>query len=164
VLYLGEALVVTATVGIGLLAWAGLALANAGRYSLPAAAALAVAATAAVAPVAWRAGGRPRLVADRGELGLLVGVTLLAALLFFPGFAYGIGKDPGAYISHAMAIARTGSTSLQDPVLDRSRIPRVEVTPEDPVGRFPAIWIKDRCWSDASSGGPAGSCRSSCPA
>ena len=144
VLYLGEALVLAATVGIGLLAWAGLALANAGWYSLPAALALAMSATAAVTVVAWRAGGRPRLVADRGGLGLLVGVTLVAVLLFFPGFAYGIGKDPGAYVSHAMAIARTGSTSLEDPVLDRSRIPRVEVTREDPVGRFPAIWIEDR--------------------
>ena len=72
------------------------------------------------------------------------GSTLVAVLLFFPGFAYGIGKDPGAYVSHATAIARTGSSSLEDPVLDRSRIPRVEVIREDPVGRFPAIWIKDR--------------------
>lgn len=143
-LYLGEVLVFTATVGIGLLAWAGLALANAGRYSLPAAFAVAVSALAAVALMAWRAGGRPRLAADRGGLGLLIGVTLVAVLLFLPGFAYGIGKDPGAYVSHAMAIARTGSTGLEDPVLDRSRIPRVEVTREDPVGRFPAIWIKDR--------------------
>jgi hypothetical protein len=144
VVHSGEALLLAAIVGIGLLAWAGLALANAGRYSLPATVALAVAATVAVAVVAWRAPGRPRLVADRGGLAALAGVALVAAVLFFPGFAYGIGKDPGAYVSHAIAIARLGSSTLQDPVLDRSRVPHVEVTPEDPVGRFPAIWIKDR--------------------
>lgn len=144
VLHSGEALLLAAILGIGLLAWAGLMLANAGRYSLPAAVALAVAATAAVAVVAWRARGRPRLVADRGGLAALAGVALVAAVFFFPGFAYGIGKDPGAYVSHAIAIARLGSSTMQDPVLDRSRVPNVEVTPEDPVGRFPAIWIKDR--------------------
>jgi hypothetical protein len=144
VLYSGEALVLAATLGIGLLAWAGLALADAGRYSLPAAMALAVAATAAVAVVAWRAHGRPRLVADRGGLAVLAGVALVAAVLFFPGFAYGVGKDPGVYVSHAIAIGRLGSSSLEDPVLDRSRVPHVEVLPEDPVNRLPAIWIEDR--------------------
>lgn len=142
--YSGEALLLVATLGIGLLAWAGLALADTGRYSLPAALALAASATAAVVVMAWRATGRPRLVADRGGLATLAGVALIAAVLFFPGFAYGIGKDPGAYVSHAIAIARTGSSTLKDPVLDRSRVPTVEVTPEDPVGRFPGIWIKDR--------------------
>src|SRR6266568_4308548 len=144
VIYSGEALLLVATVGIGLLAWAGLALADTGHYSLPAAMALAALATTAVVVVAWRASGRPRLVVDRGGLATLAGVTLIAAVLFFPGFAYGIGKDPGAYVSHAIAIARTGSSTLEDPVLDRSRIPEVAVTPEDPVGRFPGIWIKDR--------------------
>ncbi len=144
VIYSGEALLLAVILGVGLLALAGLALADTGRYSLTAALALAVPGTAALVVVAWRATGRPRLVADRGGLATLAGVTLIAAVLFFPGFAYGIGKDPGAYVSHAMAIARTGSSTLKDPVLDRSRVPRVEVTPEDPVGRFPGIWIKDR--------------------
>jgi hypothetical protein len=144
VIHGGEALLLAAILGIGLLAWAGLALADAGRYSLPAAVALAVAATAAVAVLAWRARGRPRLVADRAGLAALAGVALVAAVLFLPGFAYGIGKDPGAYVGHAIAIARLGSSTLQDPVLDRARVPTVAVTPEDPAGRFPAIWIDDR--------------------
>jgi hypothetical protein len=144
VLYSGEALILAAALGIGLLAWAGLALADAGGYRLPAALALAVAATAAVAVVAWRARGRPRLVADWGGLAVLAGVALVAAVLFFPGFSYGVGKDPGVYVSHAIAIARLGSTSLEDPVLDRSRVPRVEVMREDPVNRLPAIWIEHR--------------------
>jgi hypothetical protein len=140
----GEALVLAATVGVGLLAWAGLALADAGRYGLVAALGLAVPATAAVAAVTWWAGPRPRLVADRGGLAVLAGMALVAAVLFFPGFAYGVGKDPGIYVSHAIAIARTGSTSLPDPVLDRSRVPRVQVMREDPVNRLPAIWIQHR--------------------
>jgi hypothetical protein len=144
VLYGSEALVLAATVGIGLLAWAGLVLADAGRFGLPAALAVAVAATAVVAAVAWLAGGRPRLLADRGGLAVLAGMALVTAVLFFPGFAYGVGKDPGIYVSHAIAIARTGSSSLEDPVLDRSRIPHVEVMREDPVNRLPAIWIQDR--------------------
>jgi hypothetical protein len=139
----GEALVLAATVGMGLLAWAGLVLADLGRYGLVAALALAVPATAAVAAAAWRAGA-PRLVADRGGLAVLAGVVLVAAVLFFPGFSYGVGKDPGIYVSHAIAIARTGSSSLEDPVLDRSRIPHVEVMREDPVNRLPAIWIEPR--------------------
>jgi hypothetical protein len=141
-LYSGEALVLAATLGIGLLAWAGLALADAGRYSLPAALAVAVAATAAVAVVAWRAGGRPRLAVDRGGLAVLAGMTLVTAVLFFPGFSYGVGKDPGVYVSHAIAIARTGSSSLEDPVLDR--VPTVELLPQDPVNRLPAIYIEQR--------------------
>ena len=60
-----------------------------------------------------------------------------------PGFAYGAGKDPGTYVSHAIAIARLGSTTLEDPALDRSRVPAVEVTREDDRSRFPAIWIAD---------------------
>lgn len=144
VIYSGEALLLAVTLGIGLLAWAGLALADTGRYSLPAALALAVLATAAVVVVAWRATGRPRLVADRGGLATLAGVALVTAVLFFPGFSYGVGKDPGVYVSHGIAIARLGSSSLEDPVLDRSRVPHVEVMQQDPVNRLPAIWIKDR--------------------
>jgi hypothetical protein len=140
----GEAMVLAATLGIALLAWAGLTLADAGRYRLASAVGLAVLAMAALAAVAWRFGGRPRVVVDGVELGMLAGVALVAAVLFFPGFAYGVGKDPGAYVSHAIAITRVGSTGFDDPVLDRSRIPTVEVMREDEVSRFPAIWIGDR--------------------
>jgi hypothetical protein len=138
-----EILALGAALGIGLLGWAALVLANAGRFGLMAAAALAALAGAAAAVLAWRSRPRPRLAVDRRGLAVLAGVGVVAALLIFPGFAYGVGKDPGAYVSHAIAIARTGSTSYPDPVQDRSRVPRVETTREDPVGRFPAIWIKD---------------------
>jgi hypothetical protein len=144
VLHAGEVAVLTATLGIGLLAWAGLALADAGRYSLLVALALAALALTTVVVVAWRGSSRPRLVADRGELATLVGVVLVATVMFFPGFAYGVGKDPGAYVSHAIAIARTGSANYDAPVLDRSRIPSVQVMREDPLALFPAIYIEDR--------------------
>jgi hypothetical protein len=144
VLGVGEALLLAAVAGVGLLAWAGLALADTGHYRLPAALALGAAATAVVAVVAWRARGRPPLAADPPGLAAAAVVALVAVALFFPAFHYGIGKDPGAYVSHAIAITRVGSSSLHDPVLDRSRVPDVVVTPEDPIGRFPAIWIADR--------------------
>src|SRR6266508_3699037 len=140
----GEAVVLAATLAIALLAWAGLGLAGAGRYNLTGALALATLAAAVLGGVAWRVGGRPRLVVDQGELAVLAGVALAAAVLFFPGFSYGAGKDPGVYVSHAIAIAQVGSSSFEDPVLDRSRIPTVEVIPEDDLSRFPAIWIEDR--------------------
>jgi hypothetical protein len=140
----GEAVVLAATLGIALVAWASLALAQMGRFALVAALTSAALAAIALGAVAWRAGGLPRLVVDRGELAMLAGLALVAAAMFFPGFAYGVGKDPGAYVSHAIAIARVGSTTLDDPVLDRSRIPAVEVTREDRLSRFPAIWIADR--------------------
>ena len=143
-LSIGEAVVLAVTLAIAALAWAGLTLADTGRYGLPAAAGLAVLAGVVLGTVAWRFGGRPPLVVDRTELAVLAGVALVASVLFFPGFAYGVGKDPGAYVSHAIAIARVGSSSYTDPVLDRSRVPTVEVMREDDASRFPAIWIGDR--------------------
>ena len=140
----GEVVVLASTLGIALVAWASLALAQTGRFALLGALTSAALAAVALGVVAWRGGGLPRLVVDRGELAVLAGLALVAAVLFFPGFAYGVGKDPGVYVSHAIAIARHGSTGLDDPALDRSRIPAVEVTREDELGRFPGIWIADR--------------------
>ena len=138
-----EVVVLAGALLVSLLALAGLVLANAGWYRLPAAVALAALAAIGLVVVAWRGGGRPRLVVDRAELVALAGLALVAGALFFPGFPYGVGKDPGVYVSHGIAIARTGSASYQDPVLDRSRVPRVEVTPEDVRSRFAAVWIAD---------------------
>jgi hypothetical protein len=139
-----EVLALAAVLGVGLLAWAGLVLADAGRYRLLGAVGLAGLAAAAIGLVAWRSRPRPRLGADGPSLAVLLGVGLVAAFLFFPGFSYGVGKDPGAYVSHGMAIARTGSSGLDDPAIVRSRVPAVEVMREDPEARFPGIWIKDR--------------------
>ncbi len=142
VLVAAEVLVGMATLGLGLLAWAGLALAHAGRYSPPAAFGLATAALAAVALAAWRAAGRPRVLLDPPGLAMAAGVALLAALLFFPGFPYGAGdKDPGGYVSQGILIARTGSYAMDDPVLDKARIPTVALS--SPGARLPGQWIED---------------------
>ena len=138
VLYSGEAMILVATLGIGMLALGGLVLANAGRYSLASALALAVAGAAGVAVVAWRA-GRPRLATDGRGLAVLAGTAALAAVLFLPGFAYGVGKDPGAYVTHAIAIARVGSSGFDDPV--QERVPRVEVQREDPTRAMAMAWV-----------------------
>jgi hypothetical protein len=137
-----EVLALAAVLGVGLLAWAGLVLADAGHYRLLGAVGLAGLAAAALGLAAWRSRPRPRLGTDRPTLAVLAGVGLVATFLFFPGFSYGIGKDPGAYVSHGIAIARTGASNLQDPAL--ARVPAVETMREDPTARFPGIWIKDR--------------------
>src|SRR6266545_4422699 len=127
VVYGSEILVGALIVALGMLAWAGLALAHASRYSLAGAFGLAIAGCVVVLLTALRTrAARPRLVVDRGGLLLVAGLTLVAGLLFFPGFPYGTGdKDPGVYVEHGIAIARTGSYALDDPTLDRSRIPSV---------------------------------------
>jgi hypothetical protein len=139
---LAEVLALAAVLGVGLLAWAGLALADSGQYRLVWAVVLALVAAAGLGLAAWRGRPRPRPAADRPTLAVLAAVGLVAAFLFFPGFSYGIGKDPGAYVSHAISIARTGAADLQDPALQR--VPKVETMREDPQARFPGIWVEDR--------------------
>ena len=73
---------------------------------------------------------------------MVAGLALVAGLLFLPGFPYGTGdKDPGVYVVHGIAIARTGSYALTDPTLDRARIPSVTLYSLN--ARFPGIWIND---------------------
>jgi hypothetical protein len=140
VLYGSELLVGGLVVALGLLAWAGLALAHLGRYSVLAAFGLAVVGCAVLLAVAWRARGRPRLTPDPAGLVMVAGLALVAGLLFFPGFPYGTGdKDPGVYVEHGIAIARTGSYALTDPTLDRDRVPAVSLYTTG--ARFPGIWI-----------------------
>src|SRR6266511_284205 len=90
----GEVLVLAAVVGVALLAWSGLILADVRRYTLSLAFGLALLGWLAVLATAWRV-TRPAIV---------------VAVLFLPGFPYGVGdKDPGVYVIHAIEIARTGS-------------------------------------------------------
>jgi hypothetical protein len=137
-----ELLVAGLVVALGLLAWAGLALAHLGRYSFPAALGTAVLGFGVLLAVAWWARGRPRLDPDSAGLAMVAGLALAAGLLFFPGFPYGTGdKDPGLYVTHGIAMARTGSYALTDPTLDRTRVPAVTVY--SPNARFPGVWIND---------------------
>lgn len=166
-LTVGEALVGGLVVLAGLAAWAGLALAHLDRFSLPAVLAataamvvVAVAAVRVLPPVgrgagtrgswsgsrrrfwgglAWRA---PRLVVDRRELAVLVVLAAVAAVLNFPGFPYGLGdKDPGTYVSHGIAIARTGTWQPKDPVLEPGRAV-AGFQPSSPGARLPGLWYE----------------------
>lgn len=147
-LHLSELVVGLVALWLALLSWAGLALAHVGHYKLATALALSLAGLLVLAALAWAAGrvrsggtaSRPRLALDLDGLVLVAGLAVLAALLFFPGFPYGVGdKDPGAYVNHGIWIARTGSYALKDPTLDPSRIPSVSLY--SPGARFPAEWI-----------------------
>jgi hypothetical protein len=134
----GEVLVLAAVLGVALLSWSSLALADVGRFSLGLAFGLALVAWLAVAVTALRV-TRPRIVVDRGGLAVLAGLALVAAVLFFPGFPYGVGdKDPGVYVIHAIEIARTGSVSWTDPALQH--VHGVVLT--SPGALWPALWLK----------------------
>ncbi len=67
--------------------------------------------------VARRAAWRPAPWDWRAAL-VLGAVLVVAALQFFPGFPYAAkNRDPGVYVNHAVAIARQGGDTLEDPVV-----------------------------------------------
>jgi hypothetical protein len=134
-LRLSEALVGGATLAVALTAWAALALAHAGLFSGPAVAA----ATALVLAGLLVGLRRARVVADPGALLGLAVLAALTALLFLPGWRYTVGdKDPGAYVSHAVSIARTGDAAVDDVL--RQRVPRVQLSA--PGSRFPGVEVR----------------------
>jgi hypothetical protein len=140
-LYAAEAAVGAAALALALLAWSGLALAHARSYSLAAAAGLALAALALVGLLAWRTAGRPLLAVDPAGLAMVGAVALVSAVLFFPGFPYGVAdKDPGGYVSQGILIARTGDWAMDDPVLDKARVQRVQLA--SPGARLAGDWVE----------------------
>jgi hypothetical protein len=107
-------------------AWVGLVLAEAGRFSLLAAAAL-LAAGSFVAALVFRARlglpiGRPRAWAD--VLPTAVVLALALALQARPSEYVVGGRDPGAYVAAMSTIARTGGIVVTDPVV-------LSIPPED---------------------------------
>jgi hypothetical protein len=130
----GAPVVVVAVVGTVSLAWA-----HAHHHSLPAVLLSSVVVLGALA--GWL-GRRVRVVGDRRGLLAVLGCGLVGAVLFFPGFSYGVGdKDPGVYVAHGVAIARTGSYSFTDPALaHRPALPLVEDVEN---ARLPAIWVRN---------------------
>jgi hypothetical protein len=134
----GEVLVLASVLGVALLAWAGLALADLGHYSLRLAFCLTLLGWLVVAAAAWRA-ARPAIVLDRAGLMVLAGLAVVAVVLFFPGFPYGVAdKDPGAYVIHGIEIARNGSVRWTEPALQR--VQGVPLT--SPGALWPALWIQ----------------------
>lgn len=65
-----------------------------------------------------RALGWPRIRWSFFDVGVAVALAVLASILFFPGFELAAkNRDPGVYVNHAVAIARTGSITVPDPTL-----------------------------------------------
>ena len=107
-------------------AWVGLALAEAGRFSLPAAAAILAAAALVAAWVGRRRLGRP-LRRPRAWIDVLPAVAVLvlaAALQAHPSEYVVGGRDPGAYVAAMATIARTGGIVVTDPAV-------LSIPPED---------------------------------
>jgi hypothetical protein len=128
-------------VSMALLAWAGLALADLGCYAPLSAFAVAVAGCAAILALAWRARSRPASPSTRraGD-DRRAGAGRRAAVL--PRLPVRHGRQgPGVYVGARHHDRPAGSYALDDPTLDRSRIP--SVAGSSPGARFPGIWIKD---------------------
>lgn len=124
-------LLVVAVVATVSLAWAHLH-----HHSLPA---VAVTSALVLAALAFVAGRRVRVVADTRSLLTVLGCGVVAAVMFFPGFSYGVGdKDPGVYVMHGVAIARTGSYSLVNRAIAG---PTERVTEDVEDARIPGLWV-----------------------
>ena len=128
------------------LCWASLATAHLGVLSVGSVLGTAAVMLAALAVPAWlslRRAGRPVSLAGRsgwGEVGVLAVAAGLLLLLYLPGFPYGVAdKDPGGYVQHGFAIARSGDFRIHDEAL--ARLP--DMTLYGAGARFPGIWIHD---------------------
>ncbi|HEY8525565.1 MAG TPA: glycosyltransferase family 39 protein [Acidimicrobiales bacterium] len=134
-LTLGELAGVVVAVAVAAVGTASLALAQLGHHDGFAAAALGLVVTAAAGAAVGKVEGRPRVVVDRTEVGLLAVLGVAAVFFFAPGSPYAYAdKDPGIYVAHAFAIARDGDAIIDDPVL-ASDIPR-----ESRGGGLPGLW------------------------
>ena len=130
----GGPVVVLAVVATMSLAWA-----HAHRHSL-AAVLLSSALVLAVLTTLVARLAKPRIKADRAGVAAVLGAGVLAAVMFLPGFSYGVSeKDPGGYVAHGVAIAREDSYSFIDPALAHPTLPVVH---ETPYARFPGIWVR----------------------
>jgi hypothetical protein len=121
-----EGLFLAAALSVMASAWLGLALAEAGRFSLPGAAALLAAGSVAAALLLRRRLGRPLRRARAWSETVPAAVVLaLAVLLQARPSEYVVGgRDPGAYVAAMATIARTGGIVVTDPVV-------LSIPPED---------------------------------
>lgn len=129
---------------LGILGWASLALADLGHHTLLAVL-LVTFASVVVIVAALARWARPQLAADRGGLAIALLCAAVAAVLSFPGFAYGVtDKDPGGYVSHAIAISNYHDVAFTDPLLaTAAKDPTFPVVLTAPGARFAAIWVHD---------------------
>jgi len=141
-----EALWLGGTAAIAAICWASLATAHLGVLSVGSVLGLAAAMIAALAVPGWlsvQRGGRRLVLAGRFgwvEVAALAAAAGLLLLLYLPGFPYGVAdKDPGGYVQHGFAIARTGNFRIHDEAL--ARVPDMPLYAA--YSRFPGIWIHD---------------------
>jgi hypothetical protein len=132
---------------VALLGWASLALAHLGAHSAPAVGGLALGALLVVAGLGVLAARRRGigLQADLPGVATALACAAVAAALTFPAFSYGVAdKDPGGYVSHAIAISSTGDYSFIDPLLAaKAEDPSFPVQELTPGARFGGVWISD---------------------
>jgi uncharacterized membrane protein len=139
-----EALWLAGTAAIMAVCWASLLTAHLGVLSVGSVLGVAAGMVALLAVPAWFAARRTRrpvrLAGPWAEVGALAVAAGLLALLYLPGFPYGVAdKDPGGYVQHGFWIARSGDVRVHDEVLAR--------LPDTPLygveARFPGIWVHD---------------------
>ena len=134
-----EVLALAGVCSVAVLGTVALALAQLDRFD----GWVAIGATVAVLLVAVlviRRVAPTRLARDRAGMAVSILALGLVAAWFLPGAPYALGdKDPGVYVTHAMAIERGGSTQVEDQVLER--IDSDQVVQITPGARFPGLWI-----------------------
>lgn len=136
-LSLAEVVLLAAATAIGTVSVISLAAAHLSMNTLPNVTAGSLVILLAIAVVATR--HRPSVRIDPAGLAPTIAGLVLTAVLVFPGFEYGTGdRDPGAYVEHAVAIARTHSIEFPDD-LAASDLP---VPPWGDGFEWPALWDK----------------------
>src|SRR5688572_26838314 len=104
-------------VALLVLAETALALADLRSWSLPANVALTALVLLATTLAIARSWATPLIRHDRGQALGVLAVAAVAAVFAIPGFPVGhAGLDPGVYTNHGLAIERTGSYDVADPV------------------------------------------------
>lgn len=116
----GETLVVQVLVGVLLVGWPALLLAEVGLFSLPRLLLVLLVAGALLLGLRWRQVLRWRWPAVRPGKEALLPLAIwvgAAVLLIWPGERLLGGNDPGVYLGLGASIARTGGIVLYDPLL-----------------------------------------------
>jgi hypothetical protein len=134
---------IVAVTSVAWVATVALALANADAFSTGAA--LALGALAPVAGLVWAWRIRRLVRVSAGGAVVVVVAAAIGAATLLPGFPYLVGdKDPGVYAAHALAIERTGGTSVPDPVLAAGdELPVTYYLVHRVPARFPGYWVDE---------------------